>query len=77
MLLLVAKQTDILANVASWIVDTPNGWDAGDEHTHTITDTFKGKNSALRSRAFVCKMMHHSPSGAAGRMQSLHWRVLG
>ena len=33
-LLLVAKQTDISANVAAWTVDTPNGWDAGNEHAH-------------------------------------------
>ena len=33
-------------------------------NTHTITDTFKGKSSVLRLRAFVCKTMHHSPSGA-------------
>ena len=33
-------------------------------NTHTITDIFKDRSSALRLRAFVCKTMHHSPSGA-------------
>ena len=33
-------------------------------NTHTITDSFKDKGSVLRLRAFVCKTMHHSPSGA-------------
>ena len=33
-LLLVTKQTYISANIASWTVGTPNGWNTGDEHTH-------------------------------------------